>query len=189
MTLGFSRRLFACFVFDQRVETWLLCHVRAFEHFGGVPAVVVPGNLKAGVVRCCIPHLIGRAPVLCGTVLSNCGAVLSPRARPVVRAGAATINRELSSEAIYHMPSTFPGTEPPLEQADLGPDARCTLIAAIRAVLTPRLPKLRPRYVVRLGKREAVPKFQLPLPDGDAEPALSPHDETWRRGVVRAVGR
>ena len=52
MTLGFSRRMFACLVHDQRVETWLLCHILAFEHFGGVPAVVVPDNLKAAVVRC-----------------------------------------------------------------------------------------------------------------------------------------
>lgn len=52
MTLGFSRRMFACFVHDQSVETWLRCHIRAFEYFGGVPAVIVPDNLKAAVVRC-----------------------------------------------------------------------------------------------------------------------------------------
>jgi transposase len=52
MTLGFSRRMFVCFVHDQTVETWLRCHIRAFEHFGGVPAVIVPDNLKAAVVRC-----------------------------------------------------------------------------------------------------------------------------------------
>ncbi len=52
MTLGFSRRLFVHFVHDQRVETWLFCHVLAFEHFGGVPAAIVPDNLKAAVVRC-----------------------------------------------------------------------------------------------------------------------------------------
>ncbi|HEX5053041.1 MAG TPA: IS21 family transposase [Planctomycetota bacterium] len=52
MTLGFSRRLFVRFVHDQRIETWLLCHIFAFEHFGGVPAVIVPDNLKAAVVRC-----------------------------------------------------------------------------------------------------------------------------------------
>ncbi|HEX5053039.1 MAG TPA: hypothetical protein VFZ65_14790 [Planctomycetota bacterium] len=28
------------------------CHILAFEHFGGVPAVIVPENLKAAVVRC-----------------------------------------------------------------------------------------------------------------------------------------
>ena len=41
MTLGFSRRQFVYLVHDQRVETWIYCHVLAFEHFGGVPAVVV----------------------------------------------------------------------------------------------------------------------------------------------------
>jgi len=39
-------------VHDQCVETWLRCHILAFEHFGAVPAVVVPDNLKAAVVRC-----------------------------------------------------------------------------------------------------------------------------------------
>lgn len=52
MTLGFSRRMFVHFVHDQRVETWLYCHILAFEHFGGVPAAIVPDNLKAAVVRC-----------------------------------------------------------------------------------------------------------------------------------------
>jgi transposase len=52
MTLGFSRRTFVQFVHDQRVETWLFCHILAFEHFGGVPAAIVPDNLKAAVVRC-----------------------------------------------------------------------------------------------------------------------------------------
>lgn len=52
ITLGFSRRLFVHLVHDQRIETWLYCHILAFEHFGGVPAVIVPDNLKAAVVRC-----------------------------------------------------------------------------------------------------------------------------------------
>jgi len=51
MTLGFSRRLFCDVVVDQRASTWLDLHVRAFEHFGGVPRVIVPDNLKAAVVR------------------------------------------------------------------------------------------------------------------------------------------
>jgi transposase len=52
MTLGFSRRLFAQLVFDQKIETWLSLHIEAFEYFGGVPRVIVPDNLKAAVVRC-----------------------------------------------------------------------------------------------------------------------------------------
>ena len=51
MTLGFSRLTFAWLVFDQRVDTWLELHRRAFEYFGAVPRVVVPDNLKAAVIR------------------------------------------------------------------------------------------------------------------------------------------
>lgn len=52
MTLGFSRRMFACLTFDQKVETWLRCHILSFDHFGGVPETIVPDNLKSAVIRC-----------------------------------------------------------------------------------------------------------------------------------------
>jgi transposase len=32
------------------VATWIVCHRRAFESFGGVPRRVVPDNLKAAVL-------------------------------------------------------------------------------------------------------------------------------------------
>jgi transposase len=51
MTLGWSRHVFVTFVFDQRVETWLDCHRRAFEYFGGVPERVKLDNLKAAILR------------------------------------------------------------------------------------------------------------------------------------------
>jgi transposase len=51
MTLGFSRRMYCELCCDQKVETWIRLHVRAFEYFGGVPKVIVPDNLKAAVVR------------------------------------------------------------------------------------------------------------------------------------------
>jgi len=51
MVLSYSRHLYAELVFDQRIATWLLGHVHAFAAFGGVPARVVPDNLKAAVVR------------------------------------------------------------------------------------------------------------------------------------------
>jgi len=51
MTLGFSRHMYVDLVFDEKEETWIRLHVRAFEHFGGVPRVLVPDNLKAAVVR------------------------------------------------------------------------------------------------------------------------------------------
>jgi transposase len=53
MTLSWSRHQYVEFVFDQKVETWLLCHRRAFEFFGGVPQRVVLDNLKAAILRAC----------------------------------------------------------------------------------------------------------------------------------------
>jgi transposase len=51
LVLAFSRRLVARIVFDQKIETWLRVHVEAFAELGGVPATIVPDNLKAAVVR------------------------------------------------------------------------------------------------------------------------------------------
>jgi len=51
MTLSYSRYRFVRFVFDQTVETWIDCHRRAFEFFGGVPRTIVIDNLKAGVLK------------------------------------------------------------------------------------------------------------------------------------------
>ena len=51
MTLGHSRHMYCRLGFDQKVSTWVRLHVEAFEHFGGVPRVIVPDNLKAAVIR------------------------------------------------------------------------------------------------------------------------------------------
>lgn len=53
MTLSYSRHQYVEFVFDQKVGTWLECHRRAFEFFGGVPQRVVIDNLKAAILRAC----------------------------------------------------------------------------------------------------------------------------------------
>jgi len=51
MTLGCSRHMYCQLVFDQKIATWVRLHVWAFEALGGVPALLVPDNLKAAVVR------------------------------------------------------------------------------------------------------------------------------------------
>ncbi|WP_298267417.1 IS21 family transposase [Geobacter sp.] len=51
MTLSYSRHRFVRFVPRQDLPSWLDCHVRAFEFFGGVPETILLDNLKAGVVR------------------------------------------------------------------------------------------------------------------------------------------
>jgi transposase len=53
MTLSWSRHQYVEFVFDQKVRTWLRCHVNAFTYFGGVPGRVVIDNLKAGITQAC----------------------------------------------------------------------------------------------------------------------------------------
>jgi transposase len=35
---------------SQNQENWITAHVNAFEYFGGVPRILVPDNLKTGVV-------------------------------------------------------------------------------------------------------------------------------------------
>lgn len=51
MTLSFSRHMYVEFVFDQTIATWVVCHINAFDFFGGVPKQVVIDNLKAAVLR------------------------------------------------------------------------------------------------------------------------------------------
>lgn len=51
MVLGWSRHLYAEFVFDQTIPTWLLCHQHAFEFFGAVPKRIVLDNLKAAIIK------------------------------------------------------------------------------------------------------------------------------------------
>src|SRR5687767_3059051 len=53
LTLGHSRHGYEETVWDQKLETFLRLHERAFRDIGGVPAVVRHDNLKAAVVRAC----------------------------------------------------------------------------------------------------------------------------------------
>jgi transposase len=54
MTLGHSRHGYEEAVWDQKLETFLRLHERAFRDFVGVPLVVRHDNLKAAVVRACL---------------------------------------------------------------------------------------------------------------------------------------
>ena len=67
MVLSHSRHRFVRFVFGQDSATWIDCHRRAFEFFGGVPETVVLDNLKAGVIKADIyDPTINRAYAECG---------------------------------------------------------------------------------------------------------------------------
>ena len=53
MTLCFSRHAYAEIVTDQKTATWLSCHRRAFESFGGVPLKMIIDNAKCAITRAC----------------------------------------------------------------------------------------------------------------------------------------
>lgn len=53
MTLCFSRHQYAEIVTNQRVDTWLACHRRAFEFFNGVPKKLIIDNAKCAIIRAC----------------------------------------------------------------------------------------------------------------------------------------
>lgn len=53
MTLCWSRHQYAEIVRDQKVATWLGCHRRAFEFFGGVPAKAIIDNPKCAITKAC----------------------------------------------------------------------------------------------------------------------------------------
>jgi transposase len=51
--LGASNYTFAEATLDQTLPNWIASHVRALQFFGGVPALLVPDNLKAAVSKAC----------------------------------------------------------------------------------------------------------------------------------------
>lgn len=51
MVLAWSRATFARFTLDQTLDSFVRCHVAAFEYFGGVPRAVLYDNLKSVVIE------------------------------------------------------------------------------------------------------------------------------------------
>jgi transposase len=51
MVLSYSRDPFCCFTASQDLATFFACHRRAFDHFGGVPGVIVYDRTKTVVRR------------------------------------------------------------------------------------------------------------------------------------------
>lgn len=51
MRLSYSRKDYYEKVYDQKVETFIQCHINAFNYFGGVPKCVKIDNLKAAILE------------------------------------------------------------------------------------------------------------------------------------------
>ncbi|MBU1077918.1 MAG: IS21 family transposase [Spirochaetes bacterium] len=51
LVLAFSRDGYYEIVTSQDIKTWCRCHIHAFEHFGGVPKIIIPDNLKSAIIK------------------------------------------------------------------------------------------------------------------------------------------
>lgn len=97
MTLCWSRHQYAELVRDQSVATWLGCHRRAFEWFGGVPARIIIDNPKCAITRACnTDPAVQRAYADCaegyGFKIAPCPP-RDPQKKGIVEAGVKYIKR------------------------------------------------------------------------------------------------
>ncbi len=97
MTLCHSRHQYVEFVWDQSVATWLGCHRRAFEWFGGVPGRVIIDNAKCAITKACVyDPLVQRAYAACaegyGFKIEACPPA-DPQKKGIVEAGVKYVKR------------------------------------------------------------------------------------------------
>jgi transposase len=97
MTLCWSRHQYAEVVRDQSVPTWLGCHRRAFEWFGGVPARIIIDNPKCAITRACTHDpAVQRAYAACaegyGFKISPCPP-RNPQKKGIVESGVKYVKR------------------------------------------------------------------------------------------------
>lgn len=97
MTLCWSRHQYAEVVRDQSIATWLGCHRRAFEWFGGVPSRIIIDNPKCAITRACITDpTVQRAYAECaegyGFKISPCPP-RDPQKKGIVESGVKYVKR------------------------------------------------------------------------------------------------
>ena len=49
--LPFSGLGFACVTPDMKMPSWIQCHIKMYEFFGGVTTILTPDNLKTGITK------------------------------------------------------------------------------------------------------------------------------------------
>ncbi len=107
MTLCGSRKAYVEAVPDQKIETFIQCHIRAFAFFGGVPLTVIPDNLKQAVLKACWED-----PVLnrtysafakhCGFAVLPCHAY-SPQEKGIVESGVKYVKGYLKGRTFLSL--------------------------------------------------------------------------------------
>ena len=98
MTLSWSRHQYVEFVFDQKVATWLRCHVNAFAYLGGIPKRVVIDNLKAGITKACweepqVQHAYGECAEHYGFLIAPCRPATPQHKGKVEQGGVHYVKR------------------------------------------------------------------------------------------------
>jgi transposase len=101
MVLSWSKALFIDFAFDQRMDTFLRMHERAFAYFGGVPKTCLYDNLKSVVL-----HRHGAIIQLNPTFLAYAGHMLfepsvAPPYYPEAKGGVEAAVRHTRSNFFY----------------------------------------------------------------------------------------
>ena len=95
--LGASNYTYAEAAFSQDLPSFIGAHIRAFEYLQGVPALLIPDNLRSAVTRSCRYE-----PVLNATYQEMAGhygtailpaRVCKPRDKPKVEAGVLIVER------------------------------------------------------------------------------------------------
>jgi transposase len=51
LTLCYSRHAYYEIVKNQNLESWIYCHIHAFEYIAGIPKVIIPDNLKNAIIK------------------------------------------------------------------------------------------------------------------------------------------
>src|SRR5271169_279054 len=104
--LGASNYTYATAVSSQDLPSWIECHIRAFEYYGGVAEIIVPDNLKSGVIKACRyePDLNPTYRDLCqhyGTVVIPARAG-KPKDKAKVEAAVLLVTRWIIAALRHH---------------------------------------------------------------------------------------
>lgn len=168
MTLAFSRHQYVEFVFDQSVATWLGCHRRAFEWFGGVPGRLIIDNPKCAITRACARDpIVQRAYAECaegyGFKIDPCPPA-DPQKKGIVEAG------------VKYVKGNFLPTRRFRDLADLNAQARCWVLEVAGAR-------------VHGTTREApLARYERERPLLQPLPAIAPDLGTWAMAGVHRDG-
>jgi len=97
MTLAWSRHQYAEIVTNQKIETWLGCHRRAFEFFGGVPFKTIIDHTKCAITKACFYDPVTQrsyadAAEAYGFLISPCPPG-DPKKKGIVEAGVKYLKK------------------------------------------------------------------------------------------------